>query len=297
MSATIDVGMEGWKRAGPAKRWARLKRAPAVALAIVTLTLAIGLFAPLVAPHDPIAPDLAVREMPPAFLRGGSSGYLLGTDRQGRDILTRVAYGTQVSLSIAAMTLISGGVVGVVLGLVAGYHGGWVDAMVMGAVDVSLAFPFVLLALVLAASVGSSFWAVVGIIALMVWGRYARLVRGEVLSLKQRDFVASAQVAGCSSPRILAKHILPNLVNSIVVLSTLQVGWAIVTEGFLSFLGAGVPPPQPSWGAMVAEGRNYIETFWWIAAFPGMAIMLVVLSFNLVGNWLRDALDPKLRQL
>src|SRR5262249_2389570 len=153
--------------------------------------------------------------------------------------------------------------------------------------DVSLAFPFTLLALVLAANAGSSLWAVVGVVALMVWGRYARLVRGEVLALKQRDFVALARVAGCSSRRILLTRIMPNVTNSVIVLSTLQVGWAIVTEGFLSFLGAGVPPPEPTWGGMVAEGRNYIDTLWWIAVFPGLAIMLVVLSFNLVGDWLR----------
>jgi peptide/nickel transport system permease protein len=297
MRDAVDVRADGSASVRAAKRSAILERTPKLSLGIVLLTVAVGLFAPWIAPHDPVAPNLAVRELPPAFLEGGSRSYPLGTDRQGRDILTRVIYGARVSLSVSVLTLISGGLVGLVLGLVAGYHGRWVDALVMGAVDVSLAFPFVLLALVLAASGGSSFSAVVTIVALMVWGRYARLVRGEVLSLKQRDFVALARVAGCSSRRVLLSHIVPNLVNSVVVLSTLQVGWAIVTEGFLSFLGAGVPPPEPSWGGMVAEGRNYIDTLWWIAVFPGLAIMLVVLAFNLVGDWLRDVLDPKLRQL
>jgi peptide/nickel transport system permease protein len=187
--------------------------------------------------------------------------------------------------------------VGTSLGLLAGYRGGWVDALIMRSVDVMLAFPSILMALILAVTVGPSFWMVVVVLGFILWARYARLVRGEVLAWKQRDFVALARMAGCSALRILLKHLFPNVVNSVVVLSTLQIGWTIVVEASLSFLGAGIPPPAPTWGGMVAEGRKYIDTLWWVSVFPGIAIMLVVLSFNMFGDWLRDMLDPKLRQL
>jgi peptide/nickel transport system permease protein len=164
----------------------------------------------------------------------------------------------------------------------------------MRSVDVSLAFPSLLLALIFAVTVGPSFWVVVAVLVLLIWARYARLLRGEVLSWKQRDFVASARVAGASSTRIMFVHILPNVASSVVVLSTLQVGWAILVEASLSFLGAGVPPPTPTWGGMVSDGRNYVDTLWWISVFPGLAVMLVVLAFNLLGDWLRDVLDPRI---
>ena len=205
--------------------------------------------------------------------------------------------GTRISLSVAALSILLGGVVGTSLGLLAGYRGGWVDALIMRMVDLSLAFPSILLALIFAVTVGASFWVVVAVLGFILWARYARLVRGEVLTWKQPDFVALARMAGCSSLRIIATHLLPNVANSLVVLSTLQVGWAIVVEASLSFLGAGIPAPAPTWGGMVAEGRKYVETLWWVSVFPGAAIMLVVLSFNLFGDWLRDILDPKLRQL
>lgn len=273
-----------------------LDAAPKLPLAIIVLSVIAALFAPALAPHDPISGDLAVRQQPPLFA-GGSSEFPLGTDRQGRDILTRVIFGSRVSLSVAAMSILWGGVIGSLLGLLAGLWGGWIDSTVMILVDVTMAFPSILIALVLAAALGPSFWITVGVISFIVWARYARLVRGEVLSVKQRDFVSLARIGGNSGIRIAIKHIFPNVFASIMVLSTLQVGWAIVTEGFLSFLGAGIPPPTPSWGGMVAGGRNFMQTSWWISVMPGIAIMVVVLGFNVFGDWLRDALDPRLRQL
>jgi peptide/nickel transport system permease protein len=297
MASTLDrpttvAASQGW-----GKRLALLRRAPKLPMIIVLLSLVVAIFAPALAPHSPVDADLRAREKPPIFLAGGSMEYILGTDRQGRDIMSRIIVGARISLSVAALAILFGGAVGTGLGLLAGYRGGWVDALIMRSVDVMLAFPSILMALIFAVTVGPSFWVVVGVLGLILWARYARLVRGEVLAWKQRDFVALARMAGCSSLRIICMHLFPNVVNSVVVLSTLQVGWAIVVEASLSFLGAGIPPPAPTWGGMVAEGRKYLETLWWVSVFPGVAIMLVVLSFNMFGDWLRDILDPKLRQL
>ena len=291
-SPVVVTASSGW-----GKRLAVLKRAPKLPTAIVLLSVLVAILAPVIAPHSAIDSDLRARGIAPVFIEGGSSEYPLGTDRQGRDILSRIIVGTRISLSVAALSILLGGVVGTSLGLLAGYRGGWVDALIMRMVDLSLAFPSILLALIFAVTVGASFWVVVAVLGFILWARYARLVRGEVLTWKQLDFVALARMAGCSSLRIIATHLLPNVANSIVVLSTLQVGWAIVVEASLSFLGAGIPAPAPTWGGMVAEGRKYVDTLWWVSVFPGAAIMLVVLSFNLFGDWLRDILDPKLRQL
>jgi peptide/nickel transport system permease protein len=280
---------------GNVLRFAR--SAPRIPTVIVLVSVVTAIFASWLAPHSAIDPNLAVIRLPPFPLEGASVSYVLGTDWQGRDILSRIIVGTRVSLAVAAMCILVGGLIGCALGLAAGYFGGWVDALAMRAVDVFLALPSILLALIFAVSVGPSFWVVVTVLALMIWARYARLVRGEVLSWKQRDFVAQARIAGASPTRIILVHILPNVANSVIVLSTLQVGWAIMVEAALSFLGAGVPPPTPTWGGMIADGRNYVDTLWWISVFPGIAIMLVVLSFNLFGDWLRDVLDPKLAQL
>ena len=227
----------------------------------------------------------------------GSIDYLLGTDRQGRDILSRIVEGSRASLSVAFLSILFGGTFGTVLGLVAGYRGGWVDSLIMRTVDVWLAIPGILIGLVLALRFGPGYWIVVSVLSVILWARYARLIRGEVLSWKARDFIALAKVAGASSWRIIFVHILPNTLNSIIVLSTLQVGWAIIALASLSFLGVGIPPPAPSWGGMISEGRNFVETFWWISVFPGIAIMLVVISANMFGDWLRDVLDPNLRQI
>lgn len=241
--------------------------------------------------------DLRFRYTPPWPLVGSSPEHLLGTDRLGRDLLSRMLMGAQNSLAVSLIAIAFAAAFGTFLGLIAGYLGGWVDSLIMRGVDIMMSFPAILVALVFVVTIGASFGMVVATLALLLWAQYARLVRGQVLSVKERDFVALAKVAGSSTRRIIAVHILPNIVNSVVVLATLQIGWGIVVEAALSFLGAGIPPPAPTWGNLVAEGRDVLDQAWWLAVCPGLAITLVVLSFNLFGDWVRDALDPKLRQL
>ncbi len=271
---------------------------PIIPLLILAVMLIIpAIFANLIAPHDPEEVNLRARLMPPAWLEGGSWQYFLGTDRQGFDILSRIIHGARISLSISLLAIALGGGVGTVLGLVAAYSGGWVDTLIMRIVDIKLAFPSILLALVLVAVSGPGFQTVVLVIALLLWARFARMVRGEALAIKQQDFIARAQVAGASPLRIMARHIFPNVVNTVVVLATLEVGHVIILESTLSFLGAGLVKPTPAWGLMVADGRALIVTAWWLFFFPTLAIVLTVLSMNLLGDWLRDRLDPKLRNV
>lgn len=229
--------------------------------------------------------------------RGGESKYLLGTDKLGRDLVSRMIFGARVSLAVSLLAILFAGIVGTSLGLLAGYAGGWVDAVIMRFVDIMLSLPSILLALVLVAAIGPSFTTVVAVIVMVFWSQYARQARGETLSLRERTFVERAQVAGASHFRIIMKHILPNLFNSLVVLATLQLGAVIIFEASLSFLGAGIPRPTPAWGVMVADGRELIVANWWVSFFPGMCILLAVMSLNLLGDWVRDRLDPKMRQL
>ncbi|MGE0748956.1 MAG: ABC transporter permease [Variibacter sp.] len=270
---------------------------PWIAISIVTLTITVAVLADWIVPHDPEAINPANLLLPPWFVEGGSSEYLLGTDRLGRDVLSRILLGTRLSLGVATVALLIGGVTGTVLGMIAGYAGGLIDAFIMRLADTFLAFPSILIALVLAVTVGPSFWIVALVLGLVLWARFARLIRGEILSWKERDFVALARVAGARGGYIMLHHLLPNVLNSLVVLATLQVGWAIVVEASLTFLGAGIPPPTPTWGGMVAEGLDFVETAWWISVMPGIAILLVVFAFNLLGDWLRDRLDPQLRSV
>ena len=280
--------------------FAEARRYPAFPILLLLIVLVIpAVFADQIAPHDPKLGSLSVKLLPPAWMEGGSTEYLLGTDRVGRDILTRIMYGARVSVVIAAIAIFISGVVGTTLGIVAGYWGGWVDAVVMRLVDISLSIPIILLALVLVAAIGASTGTVITVLVLLMWSRYARLVRGETLAIRTHDFIARARVSGSSDRRIMLRHVFPNVFNSIIVLATLNVGFVIILEATLSFLGAGIPPPQPAWGLMVADGRVLITSpnGWWVALFPGLAIMLVVLSMNLLGDWLRDRLDPKQRQV
>ncbi len=276
----------------------QVRRFPGVPMAILVFLLVIpGIFAEWIAPHDPIKGSLALRLKPPMWEKGGSITYPLGTDKVGRDVLSRIIYGARVSLRVSVEAIVVSGFIGTALGLISGYFGGKVDALIMRLVDISLGLPIILVALVFVAALGPSFATVIAVITILLWARYARQVRGEVLSIKERDFIARARVAGASHFRIMFRYLLPNVVNTLIVLATLQVGFVIIFESSLSFLGAGIPRPTPAWGLMVADGRELIVTAWWISMFPGIAIMLTVLSFNLVGDWLRDHLDPKLKNI
>lgn len=282
-------------------RWRRvmqsLRRAPVVPLTIITLFVGASLMAEVLTSHSPTKVSLVKRLRPPAWVEGGSWTYPLGTDPLGRDILTRLIYGARVSLVVAALTLGLGGGLGLVLGLLAGYHGGRLDGLLMRAADITMAFPIILFAILLVSILGGGLFNVVISIGLVLWARYARVMRGEVLSLMQRDFIARARVNGCARLRLITVHLFPNVLNTLMVLLSLQVGWLVIVESSLSFLGAGIPPPTPSWGSMIAEGRDYLTQAWWVSLFPGLAIMLTVLAFNLFGDWLRDTLDPRQRQV
>ena len=278
--------------------WRQVKRYPLFSLGILICVLVIpAVFAPWVAPHDPYLGTLSNRLTPPVWQDGGTMEHILGTDKLGRDMLSRIIYGARVSLTVSLIAIFVGGIIGTVLGLISGYFGSKTDAVIMRLVDISLAIPTILLALVLVAAVGPSFGTVVTVLIVLLWARYARLTRGETLAIKERDFIARARVAGASHTRIMFKYIFPNVVNSLIVLATLQVGYVILLESALSFLGAGLPRAEPAWGVMVADGRELIVTAWWVSMFPGLAIMLTVLALNLIGDWLRDHLDPKLRNL
>jgi peptide/nickel transport system permease protein len=297
--ATVTARTLRWyaaPRLAHAVRQAR--RYPVVPVAILTFLLVIpAVLAQQVAPYDPLKGSLAKRLKPPVWQQGGSMDHPLGTDKLGRDILSRIIHGARVSLLVSLVAIFVGGAIGTTLGLISGYFGGWVDSVLMRLVDISLSLPTILLALVLVAAVGPSFGTVIAVLVILLWARYARLVRGETLGIKERDFIARARVAGASHPRIMTRYIFPNVVNSLIVLATLQVGYVILLESALSFLGAGLPRPTPAWGLMIADGRELIVTAWWVSMFPGLAIMLTVLSLNLLGDWLRDHLDPKLRNV
>jgi len=293
---TLDVPVEA--APGRARKWVQiLRRAPIIPLAIILLFVGTAVFADLLTPHSPTKVQLPKRLRPPAWTPKGDWTYTIGTDTLGRDLMTRIIYGARVSLVVVGLTLGLGGGLGLVLGLLAGYHGGRLDSFLMRAADITMAFPIILFAILLVAILGGGMFNVVVSIGVVLWARYARVIRGEVLSLMQRDFIARARVNGCSDLRIIAVHLFPNVLNTLMVLLSLQVGWLIIVESSLSFLGAGIPPPTPSWGSMIAEGRDYITRAWWVSLFPGLAIALTVLAFNLVGDWLRDTLDPRQRQV
>jgi peptide/nickel transport system permease protein len=293
---TLDVPVEA--AFGRARKWVQiLRRAPIIPLVIILLFVGTAVFADLLSPHSPTKVQLPKRLRPPAWTPKGDWTYTIGTDTLGRDLMTRIIHGARVSLVVVALTLGLGGGLGLVLGLLAGYHGGRLDSFLMRAADITMAFPIILFAILLVAILGGGMFNVVVSIGVVLWARYARVIRGEVLSLMQRDFIARARVNGCSAWRIIVVHLFPNVLNTLMVLLSLQVGWLIIVESSLSFLGAGIPPPTPSWGSMIAEGRDYITRAWWVSLFPGLAIALTVLAFNLFGDWLRDMLDPRQRQV
>lgn len=262
-----------------------------IGTAIVVAVSLIALFAPYVAPTDPSTISLMARNAPPAL----GSEYPLGADAIGRDVLTRIVYGSRISLTVGLISVAIAVVIGTIVGLIAGYVGGLLDTVLMRLADIQLAFPFILLAITVIAVIGPGLWKLILVMALTQWVQYARIVRGQVLSLKQKDYVQAASSLGASHARILTRHILLNALTPITVLATLNIANNILLESGLTFLGLGVDPTIPSWGGMLADGRNYIESAWWVSAFPGLAITITVLGFNLIGDWLRDHLDPRLR--
>jgi len=288
------------ERQGELRRWLcwdNLRRLPILPLFVIGLFVGIALFGQWLAPVNPYETSLRARLLPPAWMERGDPRYLLGTDRLGRDVLSRIIVGARPSFNVALAALVFGSVLGSFIGMISGYFGGRVDAVIMRFADATMAFPLILAALLLTAVIGPGAQTVVIAACIVLWARFARLIRSEVISVKERDFIKLARVAGASSWRIMVAHVLPNVLNSVVVLLTLQLGFVIILEATLSFLGAGIPPPAPTWGQMVADGRDYLEVAWWLSVFPGLAIATVVLSFNLLGDWLRDHTDPRLRQL
>jgi peptide/nickel transport system permease protein len=285
-------------RSGRRRVSLRLGDFPLIPTLILVSVGLVAIFANVLAPHNPEVGSLAVRFRPPFWQTGGSTQYLLGTDQLGRDVLSRLIFGARVSMIVGFTAVIFAGVIGTALGIISGYLGGWVDQIIMRLTDTWLALPALTFAIFLAAIVGPSMWNIVIILGITYWTRYARVIRGEVLSLKEREFVRLAIVAGCSKWTIMRRHILPNVVNSAIVLGTLMLGVVIITEATLSFLGVGVPPPQPAWGLMLSDGKQGLMVGrWWLTVFPGCCIMLMVLSANLLGDWLRVKFDPQLRQL
>jgi len=271
---------------------------PVIPMSILGALLFVAIFANVLAPHDPEVGSLGERFRPPVWQQGGSEKFLLGSDHLGRDVLSRLIFGARVSIVVGFTAVLVAGVLGTGLGILSGYLGGWVDQVIMRVTDTWLALPALTFAIFLAAVVGPSEMNIVIILGAVYWTRYARVIRGEVLSLKERDFVRLAIVAGCSKRTIMKRHILPNVLNSAIVLGTLMLGVVVVTEAALSFLGVGVPPPKPAWGLMLADGKKgMMAGYWWLTVLPGCCIMFMVLSANLLGDWLRVKLDPQLRQL
>lgn len=266
-----------------------------VAMVFIAVVMLLAVAAPLVAPHDPVDAELANSMRPPMWIEGGSATYPLGTDGFGRDVLSRLIYGARISLAVSAIALVIGLAVGGFVGLLAGYAGGRIDAVLMRTVDIVMSFPLIVIALALAVAIGPSFFNVAFVIGLLVWPRIARQVRGDCLVVKQQEFVRYATAVGIRGRTIARRHLLPNIMPGILMVSTLEVGHVILVEASLSFLGAGVPPPEPSWGVSVSDGRGLIATGWWISLFPGLAILLTVLAINVVGDWFRDYLDPRTR--
>ncbi|MEV0007777.1 ABC transporter permease [Streptomyces sp. NPDC051840] len=282
----------------PAHRTAALRtllrnRLAVAALAFLALVVLCALLAPLISPADPNAQNLLERLQPPAWQHGGSTAHLLGTDQLGRDLLSRVIHGTRVSLLVGAGAALLAGVIGTVVGLASGYFGGVVDRVLMRIADVQLAFPAILLALAIVGFLGSGLWYVILVLGVTGWVSYARVVRSEVLSLRTRDFITEARAIGVGDAVIMRRHLLPNVMAPLATIGTLHVAAAIVAEASLSYLGLGVPKETVTWGSMLADGQLYLGTAWWVAVFPGVALMLTSLAVNITGDALRDVADPK----
>jgi peptide/nickel transport system permease protein len=293
VSSVIRPHLEEPSAATRSPYWLRVllhNRVGMLGIVIVLFMVGMALFAPFLAPYDPNAPDITQRLRPPF-----SEGNLLGTDQMGRDMLSRIIYGSRISLGIGVYAVIVSGMIGVAVGIISGYYGGWVDTVLMRLVDVQLAFPFILLALVLSAILGGGFKNLVITLVISSWVTYARLARGEVLAIREKDYVSAAHALGMSGMRIMFRHMLPNLMTPVIVVSSLNMAQLVVAEAAISFLGFGVQPPDISWGNMLSQGRDYIINAWWLTTFPGLALAVAALGINLTGDWLRDTLDPRLK--
>lgn len=286
------------KKPSTLRRWARLlfqSKTGTVGFFIVMAVIVVAIFADIIAPHDPAQNNLGDLLRPPMWLDGGSATYILGTDNLGRDILSRILHGTRVSLLVGVFSVILAGIIGIVVGILAGYFGGFIDNVLMRIVDSFLAIPSILFILVVLAVFDPSIFVLIIVIGFTNWVTYARVVRGEVLSIKEREFVKASKSIGTKHTTIMVKHIFPNIVSSFIVISTLSVATTIILEASLSFLGLGIQPPDVSWGGMLTDGRNYLATNWWLATFPGIAITVTVLGIIFLGDWLRDVLDPRIK--
>ncbi len=266
-----------------------------IGMIIVLCMILMAIFAPFLAPHDPAKTNVAKRLIPPVWMENGSPDYPLGTDNLGRDVLSRILYGSQVSLLVGICAVVVAGMIGVLFGLLSGYYGGWLDALLMRTTDAFLAIPNILFMLVILAVMGPSLITLIFVLGFTNWTTYARVVRSEVLSIKERDFVRAARAVGAKDIRIIMTHILPNVISSFIVISTLSVATTIILEASLSFLGLGIQPPTVSWGGMLSDGRQYLATSWWVATFPGFAITITVLGIIFLGDFLRDILDPRMK--
>lgn len=274
-----------------------------IPILILAVLVVCAIFAGSIAPYSPLKNSLRERNVPPAWVEGGSGAHWFGTDHVGRDVMSRLIHGARISLTVMGIAVSTGLAAGVTLGLVSGYFGGWVDEVIQRIVDIWNALPFLLIVLVVVIVVRkreiqlSQTTLIMVMLALLTWSNFVKNIRAEALTLRERDYVMAARIAGASHIRILWRHLLPGVVNTSIVIATLSTGGLMLAEAALSFLGAGIPPPTPAWGLMVAEGREYIATAWWLVVIPGLAIFLVVMSLNFIGDWLRDRLDPRLRQL
>ena len=292
MASSLGVasGRLSWLRALPAM--AQGARLPWLPLSVMVVLLTCSIFAPLLAPHDPTEISMLNKRIAP----GQDLTYPLGTDIMGRDMLSRLIYGARTAMFISLVALGTGMLLGTMLGLIAGFRMGWADVLIMRASDAALGFPTILVAMIIVTILGAGLANIILAVALTVWARFARMIRGDVLSIKELDFVTFAKIAGLSMPMIIWRHIFPNTINTLMVITSLQIGQVILLEASLSFLGLGLPPGDPAWGIMVSEGRSVITNVWWLALLPGLAITIVVLAFNFFGDWMRDTLDPKLRR-
>jgi peptide/nickel transport system permease protein len=297
VGATADAGVLRAHRPRARSPWRRLvrSRAAVTGLTIVSLIAFMALAARWLAPHNPRTVNVANTLKPPSWAPGGDPTHLLGTDSLGRDVLSRVIYGSRISLVVGVATVVIAGAVGVLLGLASGYSGGAVDDTIMRIAEIQMAFPFILLALLVMAILGPGLVNIILVLGISGWVAYGRVVRGQVLQLRSHEFVEAARAIGANHWRVVFRHVLPNAIAPIIVIATFMVASAIVSEAALTFLGLGVEATTPTWGIMLAEGRDYLQVAWWSATFPGLAITITVLGVNVLGDWLRDVLDPRLR--